>query len=139
MVSVDSRIADSIARADLVIIGYVNESSAYEVEHPKITEHDPLWTKAVVNIQEVIKGNASAGDNIEVIFPNSYDVKWYKVPKLYPHQKSIFILHLKKIENLNVVRYTVVDESDVLGLDNLNRIAKLLNSSVNSDTNNSTS
>ncbi len=58
---------------------------------PRITEHDPLWHEAVVNVESVEKGSTGQ-KQIVVRFPGSNDVRWRNHPKLRPGQQGVFLL-----------------------------------------------
>lgn len=62
-----------------------------EVRRRPISEHDPKWREAVVEVAGVEKG----GEAKEVVirFPSSNDVRWYRAPKFEPGQEGVFILH----------------------------------------------
>jgi hypothetical protein len=57
-----------------------------------ISEHDPDWHDAVVTISNAGKGG-QAQKQIVVRYPNSTDVRWYRVPKLRAGMTGSFILH----------------------------------------------
>jgi hypothetical protein len=57
-----------------------------------ISEHDPKWREAVVQIDDVHKG-AHKRKQVVVRFPASTDVMWYGAPKFHPGQQGIFVLH----------------------------------------------
>lgn len=61
----------------------------------RISEHDPLWQEAVVEVTGTEKGGGSA-KQIVVRFPSSRDVRWYKAPKFTPGQEGVFILRKSK-------------------------------------------
>jgi hypothetical protein len=56
----------------------------------RISEHDPLWQEAVVEVTGTEKGGPAK--QIVVRFPSSRDVRWYKAPKFTPGQEGVFIL-----------------------------------------------
>jgi hypothetical protein len=56
-----------------------------------ITEHDPEWREALVEVAGVQKG-ALNKKQIVVRFPGSDDVRWHKAPKFQPGQEGLFIL-----------------------------------------------
>ena len=57
----------------------------------RISEHDPEWREAVVEVEGVEKGDPQK--KLVVLFPSSDDVQWYKAPKFEPGQEGVFILH----------------------------------------------
>jgi hypothetical protein len=60
----------------------------------RISEHDPLWQEAVVEVTGTEKGGTAK--QIVVRFPSSRDVRWYKAPKFEPGQEGVFILRKPK-------------------------------------------
>lgn len=81
--------------ARLVVSGKV-----VEVREPQaptrgpITEHDPMWREAVVQVEEVAKGSmaASAGGQVVVRFSASRDARWQDAPKFHVNQEGVFML-----------------------------------------------
>jgi hypothetical protein len=57
-----------------------------------ISEHDPDWRIAEVQVDQVHQGNHK-GKTAEIRFPSSQDVMWHDAPKLRPGQEGFFILH----------------------------------------------
>jgi hypothetical protein len=57
----------------------------------RISEHDPMWREAVIEVNDVHKGNASPRQVI-VRFPSSRDIRWHKAPKFHPGQEGVFLL-----------------------------------------------
>jgi len=88
--------------ADLVVTGRVKAVHAPEAasvaaamgsnSSTRITEHDPMWNDAVIEVHEVHKGDAPSGE-VVIRFPSSTDVKWYRAPKFQPGQEGVFMLH----------------------------------------------
>lgn len=58
---------------------------------PRISEHDPIWHEAVVNVESVEKGSTGL-KQVTVRFPGSNDVRWRNHPKLRPGQQGVFLL-----------------------------------------------
>lgn len=59
---------------------------------PKISEHDPDWRIAEVQVDQVHRGSHEA-KTAEVRFPSSDDVMWHYAPKLHTGNEGVFILH----------------------------------------------
>jgi len=57
-----------------------------------ISEHDPKWREAVVEVGDVHKGSHQK-KQVVVRFPASMDVMWYHAPKFHPGQQGYFMLH----------------------------------------------
>jgi len=91
------------ADADLVVAGKVvavrlpTESAAAKkkdrasVTFP-ITEHDPNWREAIIQVDDVIKG-AYKEAQVIVRFPASSDVMWQGTSKFEAGQQGYFLLH----------------------------------------------
>jgi hypothetical protein len=62
-----------------------------------VSEHDPKWREAVVQVASVHKGH-HGDDTVTVLFPASTDVRWYKAPKFEPGQRGTFVLHKTKVK-----------------------------------------
>jgi len=62
-----------------------------------VSEHVPKWRQAVVQVDETQKVS-HASSQVDLLFPASTDVRWYKAPKFYPGQKGVFVLHKTKIK-----------------------------------------
>jgi hypothetical protein len=108
----DSDLRDRVARADLVVAGRVSgirlpepetqaralaaAAGAATPDHGPISEHDPLWREAVIEVEDVIKG--SHGPRTLVVrFPSSTDVRWHKAPKFLPGQEGVWLLNKREI------------------------------------------
>jgi hypothetical protein len=94
--------------ADLIVSGTVTAVTLPpEAEHMRaldaptsggpVSEHDPKWRQAVVQIDGTQKGSHDSRQ-VTVLFPASTDVRWYKAPKFYAGQKGVFVLHKMKIK-----------------------------------------
>jgi hypothetical protein len=114
--------------ADAVIVGRVESlSSAEDRRVGRISEHDPRWWEATVEVESVEKGNLPAGEQIRVLFPNSEDVRWHRAPKLAPGHESIFILHEGETEpSLSGGGLVVLHAEDVQPRDALPQVRSLL-------------
>lgn len=62
-----------------------------------ISEHDPKWREAVIEVDEVHKG-ALKKKQVVVRFPASSDVTWHGAPKFHAGQEGYFMLHRAKSE-----------------------------------------
>ena len=97
------RLRRHFGEADLVITGRVRSvrlpagapRTLTEGARPAeqvISEHDPAWRVAHVEVDQVHKG-AHGGETVEVGFPSSTDVRWFGAPKLHPGEEGYFLLH----------------------------------------------
>jgi hypothetical protein len=56
-----------------------------------VSEHDPKWREAVVEVEDVQKGTHGKR-SIVVRFPSSSDIMWHRAPKFHPGQRGYFLL-----------------------------------------------
>jgi hypothetical protein len=68
-----------------------------------VSEHDPNWREAVVEVKEVHKGSPKK-KQIIVRFPASTDVMWYSAPKFQPGQQGYFMLRKEKAKSSKTKR-----------------------------------
>jgi hypothetical protein len=71
-----------VARATAAAAGHTSE---------RISEHAPMWQHAVIEIDNVIKGQ-HATKQVVVQFPASTDVRWHDAPKFAAGQEGVFML-----------------------------------------------
>jgi hypothetical protein len=89
--------------ADAVIAGRVAvvrpstlAAATPELQRP-ISEHDPQWSEAVVEVTSVVSGTVSPDTPVTVLFPASIDVAWYQAPKYAAGQSGVFLLHSEQV------------------------------------------
>ena len=90
------------ADADLVVTGKVikvrvpqdspQERNRAPAVPSAITEHDPVWREAVIQVNDVLKGEKKT-KQLTVRFPDSSDVMYHGVPKFETGQEGYFMLH----------------------------------------------
>jgi hypothetical protein len=123
--------AESQARATAVAGGRTAE---------RISEHAPLWQEAVIDIDDVHKGQFGKGQ-VVIRFPASTDVRWRNAPKFHTGQEGVFLLHRDQLQReahpaalaapLGTDEYTALHAADFQPLEELPRI--LLAASGGSD------
>jgi len=104
----------------------------------RISEHDPRWREAVIDVADVHKGTL-AKKQIVVRFPASQDVRWYNAPKFQPGQRGLFMLHKAKAdekaaggarrgiaEDAEPEVYTALHPNDYLPFDQAEEIKALI-------------
>lgn len=62
-----------------------------------VSEHDPKWREAVVEVGDVHKGSHQK-KQVVVRFPASMDVMWHNAPKFHPGQQGFFMLKKREAE-----------------------------------------
>ena len=63
-----------------------------DVLEPVISEHDPDWWRATIDVSHVEKGDVQTGP-LPVLYANSLDVQWRLSPKPKASQEGLWILH----------------------------------------------
>jgi hypothetical protein len=100
------KLRNSIESADLIVSGRVESvrlaaetappamaalAGAAPAPRRRISEHDPIWHEAVIQVTGVEKGTAA--QQVVVRFPSSNDVRWHAYPKFQPGQEGVFLLN----------------------------------------------
>jgi hypothetical protein len=135
----DQELQNHLAQANLVIVGKVADVQEMPSNSPLIaalpsptrpvSEHDPQWQQAVIDVESVEKGNLTGGTAV-VPFPASQDVRWYQVPKFHPGQEGVFLLHTDQdVRGLARGAPTSLHPLDIQPKDQLERIRKLIGTS----------
>jgi len=137
--SSDQELQDRVASADYVVVGRIIEVRPWTV--PKsaaaprhITEHDPDWHEAVLEIQSVLKGTKVKKNKLVVRFPGCIDVAWAQSPKFQKHQQGVFFLKKDAVSGVpmtllggsKVDTYTCLKSGDWLPLSDEARVRTLL-------------
>lgn len=107
----------AIRTADIVVTGTIVEirpapRAAFAAtdgrEAPRrVTEHDPQWHDAVLEIETINKGTPAmiqAGDKRKIVvrFANSMDVRFYRMPKFTVGQQGVFLLQQDKLSAIPI-------------------------------------
>lgn len=134
----DADLKAHVDRAAMVVEGRVQQVRPAELAatptHPRrITEHDPQWQEAIIQVQDGIKG-AQPGEQVVVRFPGSHDVAWVGTPRFAEGQEGTFVLHVDSttgsphamIAGRSVPAYTALHKLDVLSRQDATRIRGLI-------------
>jgi hypothetical protein len=89
---VSGRVVSVRVPADVVA---VRASAVAGQPSQRISEHDPDWRIAEVQVDAVHRGNHE-GKTAEIRFPSSHDVMWHYAPKLHAGTEGLFMLHKAK-------------------------------------------
>jgi hypothetical protein len=87
----DSMLKARIDSAELGVAGRVAAVARSDKGVTHISEHDPNWHEATIDVDEVVKGKKDV-KQVKVLFPNSDDVRWHNVGKFAPGQQGIWLL-----------------------------------------------
>jgi len=77
--------------ATLGVAGRVAKIAKCDKGTTHISEHDPNWREATIEVDEVVKGNKEV-KQVTVLFPSSDDVRWHRVAKYAPGQQGVWLL-----------------------------------------------
>ncbi len=131
----DSTLAERVRAADMIVAGRVEAIRAATLmpqPRRRITEHDPDWQEAVIAVDSMIKGPASA--RVVVRFPGSLDIAWHRLPKFTTGQTGTFLLHRDTLSGTphammagqQVTAYLVPAAMDVLSAADAARVRALV-------------
>src|SRR5438270_5063986 len=134
----DADLKAHIQKAAMVVAGRVEqvrpaELAAAAARPKRITEHDPNWQEAIIQVQDGIKG-AQAGQQVVVRFPGSPDVAWVGTPRFAVGQEGTFLLHKDSTSGSpratwggkSVTAYTALHKLDVLSRQDATRVRALI-------------
>lgn len=136
----DQELLDRMKASDFVVVGRVTDVRKWNAPKPKsgaplrVTEHDPDWHEAIVEVQSVLKGGKVKGKKVIVRFPNRDDVAWVNSPRFAKNQRGIFCLNRDQStgapsttmggHEVNV--YTCLGHGDALPISEEARVRSLL-------------
>jgi hypothetical protein len=136
----DQELRDRLNSADFVVIGRVKDVHRWTVPKSatpsRVTEHDPDWHEAVVEVQSVLKGGKVKGNKIVVRFPQRNDVAWAHSPRFEKNQRGIFCLNRDQVSGAPTAKlggnqvnaYTCLGHGDALPIADEARVRSLLKS-----------
>lgn len=136
----DQELKDRMKASDFVVVGHVTDVRKWNAPKTRpgsplhVTEHDPDWHEAVVQIQSVLKGGQVKGNKVVVRFPNHNDVAWARSPRFTKNQRGIFCLNrdkttgapMTKLGSQETYVYTCLGHGDALPLSEEARVRALL-------------
>jgi len=128
----DQKLVQRITRANLVIVGKVVAVHPAKQEKPSgISEHDPNWHEAVVELRSVERGKYS-GKQLTILFPASLDELWAEAPKFKDGQEGLWILQKDQKEKgparLRMAGYTALDALDFQPPERIETVRRLAKS-----------
>jgi hypothetical protein len=107
------------ASAQAVVVGRV--SSLEKAGPPTVSEHDPDWWRATIDVQHVEQGDVSGGQ-VTVAFPNSNDVRWHTTPKPVAGQTGVWLLHASEGAAQPIAPFMLADSEDFKPLQQLDTL-----------------
>jgi hypothetical protein len=114
-----------VKEASAVVVGEVAETRPVGgKEVPPSSEHDPQWRSAVVVVQSGEKGDVKEGQRVEVAYPSSDDVMWFRAPKPQKGDRAVFLLHQRGLEERDVRMLAIVEPVDMQPVERLDDIRR---------------
>jgi hypothetical protein len=104
------QLREHAAGADAVVLARV--AALRRVAGPPLREHDPDWWLATLEVHHVQRGDVLEGD-LDVLFPNSLDVRWQGVPKPKAAQDGVWILHATTGELVALAPFAILHPEDL--------------------------
>lgn len=104
------RVREHASSADAVLLGRV--VALRRAAGPPLREHDPDWWVATLEVAHVERGDV-AGPTVDVLYPNSADVRWQDIPKPRPDQDGLWILHATEGELRKLAPYALTSPDDL--------------------------
>jgi hypothetical protein len=138
----DNEVRDRIASADVVLTGRVAQVrtpadpamlAGAGMPGP-LSEHDPRWMEAILDVDAVLKGAMPEAPTV-VVFPASIDVMWVDAPKFHAGQEATWLLHTDQVPAAQVPGtvaasfpsvFTALEPGDVLPKEQTERLRGLI-------------
>ncbi len=94
----EQAVRTKLGRADLVVSGRVVATRpASAAASAPLTEHDPQWWDATLEVASVVKGKLEER-TVTFRFPGSFDVMWARTPKAVVGAEGTWLLRRQAIE-----------------------------------------
>jgi hypothetical protein len=107
--------------ADAVVVGRV--TALQDVLGPPRGEHSPNWWKATLQVENVERGDVQPGP-LDVLYPNSLDVRWARVPKPKASQEGMWLLHATDGELREAAPFQILHPEDYQPVQQLDLIRR---------------
>lgn len=113
------RLQQHAQEADAIIVGRV--TGLQDVLGPPRGEHSPNWWKATIQVEHAEKGAIKPGP-LEVLYPNSLDVRWARVPKPKASQEGMWFLHATDGDLREAAPFQILHPEDFQSEQTLERV-----------------
>jgi hypothetical protein len=128
----DQKIVQRIVRSQLIVVGKVVATRPVrQPEKTGISEHDPEWHEAIVELRSVERGQFP-DKQLTILFPASNDELWSEAPKFKDGQEGLWILQKDQTElgppRLRRPGYTALDPLDFQPPERVERVRRLAKS-----------
>lgn len=98
------------ASADAVVLARV--VALRRAAGPPLREHDPDWWVATLEVGHAERGDVADG-SLDVLYPNSIDVRWQDVPKPKAGQDGLWILHATDADLRALAPFRILHPEDL--------------------------
>jgi hypothetical protein len=116
----DERLQAHADEADAVVVGRV---VGLEKAGPSgRSEHDPDWWRATIQVSHAEKGDLSG--QVQVLYPNSSDILWARIPKPRAGQEGLWLLHATSGDQADLGPFSLLDTDDAHPADHLDRLQR---------------
>ena len=78
-----------------------------------------------MKVERVEKGTLPS-EALSVLFARNVDYRWFNSPKIHAGEHAIYLLHLDQDRERGMKGYFVVDKSDVVPAEDLDRVRRLI-------------
>lgn len=107
----DRHIQRRLRSADCVVTGkVVSIRKAPVAPDRRISEHDPDWRQAVIEVEAVESGPPMK--QAVLLFPASRDVRWRTAPKFSVGQEGVWVMQQHQFPDLRTSGYVALDPLD---------------------------
>ncbi|MEZ4811123.1 MAG: hypothetical protein R2819_12250 [Allomuricauda sp.] len=106
----DAKLRELVHSSELILYGTVTRTVQLETDAGRDSEHDPMWTEAIIEVDETLKGNTDKTTSF--VFAASSDVAWYQYPKFREGDKGVFLLRRQSEETFLKDRLSLVDKAE---------------------------
>ncbi len=106
----DEALREQVRSSEVVIFGTVMRTTPLKVEGARDTEHDPMWTEAVVQVEEQMKGDSV--ETVSFVFSASTDVAWFGAPKIREGDRGVFLLRTRENATLMKDRLALIHKTE---------------------------
>lgn len=116
----DNKVRERLKASELVVSGQVIKIGE-TIQQKTISEHDPIWTAAIIKIDSVEKGKIQ-GSELKIFFASSGDIMWEVSPKFKVGDEGIWLFNRTSIEK----GFIISEREDFYPIEKLNYIRSLL-------------
>jgi hypothetical protein len=116
----DKKVRERLKVSELVVSGQVIKIGEI-IQSKTISEHDPLWTMAIIKIDSVEKGKTQSSE-LRILFASSGDIMWEESPKFKEGIKGIWLFRRMNQET----GFSISEKEDFYPIERLVYIRSLL-------------